>query len=102
MEETKLRQQSKDREAQGKRRTQPTQEREAKAKGKQTMTKFRTPENSHLTSYYYSHNKMKETPQQTKNLASLQMTIGMKYTSKDGIKEKPLARIRYITPAQSI
>ena len=66
MEETKLRQQSKDREAQGKRRTQPTQEREAKAKGKQTMTKFRTPENSHLTSYYYSHNKMKETPQQTK------------------------------------
>ena len=37
MEETKLRQQSKDREAQGKRRTQPTQEREAKAKGKQSL-----------------------------------------------------------------
>ena len=60
MEETKLRQQSKDREAQGKRRTQPTQEREAKAKGKQTMTKFRIPENTHLTSYYYSHNNLKK------------------------------------------
>ena len=90
MEETKLRQQSKDREAQGKRRTQPTQEREAKAKGKQTMTKFRIPEN-----LFSQQNERNSTI--NKNLASLQMTVGMKYTSKDGVKEKPLARIHCIT-----
>ena len=101
MEETKLRQQSKDREAQGKRRTQPTQEREAKAKGKQTMTKFRTPENTPYILLLFSQ-QPEETSQQTKHLASLQMTVGMKYTTKDGIKEKPLARIHCITPAQSI
>ena len=65
MEETKLRQQSKDREAQGKRRTQPTQEREAKAKGKQTMTKFRTPENTPYILLLFSQ-QPEETPQQTK------------------------------------